>query len=271
MNIKQLETKARNIRTNIIKTIHHAGSGHPAGSLGMADIFTVLYFDFLKINPKKPNDPKRDYLILSNGHICPALYAAMAEKGYIKKQELMTLRKFGSRLQGHPHRKELPGLETSSGPLGSGLSQGVGIALGLKLDKKQNRVICLTSDGEHDEGNTWEAVMLAGKYKLDNLVQIIDRNKIQIDGPTNIVLPLNSLKAKYKAFGWIVQEINGNDIDEIKEALKKTDLQRRQPKVIIANTTPGKGVSFMEHKYQWHGKAPNDLETEHALKELNKK
>lgn len=265
-----LKEKANDIRIDIIRMIHEAGSGHPGGSLGMTDIFTALYFRFLKIDVKNPSAPKRDYLILSNGHICPALYATMAHRGFFDKKELMSLRKLNSRLQGHPHRESLSGLETSSGPLGSGLSQAAGLALGLKMDKKKNHVFCLGSDGEHDEGNTWEAVLFAHKNHLDNLTYIIDRNRIQIDGRTEDVMPLGSLKEKYLSFGWGVIEIDGNDMHQIIHALSKALHERNKPLVIIANTMPGKGVSFMEGKYEWHGKAPNDEETKKALEELER-
>lgn len=265
---KKLALKANEIRQEVVSMIHFSESGHPAGSLGMADVLTVLYFKFLKVYPKKPDNPKRDYLILSNGHICPVLYATMAHKGFFPVEELPSLRQFKTRLQGHPHREELPGLETSSGPLGSGLSQGCGIALGLKRDKKKNRVVVLTSDGEHEEGNTWEAVLFANKYKLDNLIQIMDRNHIQIDGTTDEVMPLRKMKKKYEAFGWHVQEINGNNYEEIIDALELADKLKGQPKLIIANNVPGKGVSFMENDRKWHGKAPNDFETHTAIQEL---
>ncbi len=268
MNVKTLEGKAKEIRRTIIKTLSEKPSGHTGGSLGMTDVFTVLYYDFLKVNPKKPHSKDRDYLVLSNGHICPVLYVVMSKKGFFPEKELSTLRKTNSRLQGHPHRTVLPGLETTSGPLGSGLSQASGMALGLKRDKKNNRVVCLTSDGEHEEGNTWEAVLFAAKYKLNNLIQIIDRNKIQIDGYTEDVMPLGSLAKKYKSFDWEVIEINGNDINEVKDALKEADKEKNKPVVIIANTTPGKGVSFMENKYEWHGRVPNEEETKKALEEL---
>lgn len=265
-----LELKANTIRQDIVKMLHSAGSGHPGGSLGMTDIFTALYFDYLKVNPKKPKDPKRDYLVLSNGHICPVLYATMSERGFFPKSRLATLRKLGSKLQGHPHRETLPGIETTSGPLGSGLSQASGIALGLKMDKKQNKVVCLTSDGEHDEGNTWEAVLFAHKYHLNNLINIIDRNRIQISGNTEDVLPLGSLKEKYLAFGWGVIEIDGNDMHQVMHALKIAMHERHKPLAIIAHTILGKGVHFMEGKPEWHGKTPNEEELKKALEELNR-
>lgn len=268
---KNLKLISNNIRQDIIKMVYEAGSGHPGGSLGMADIFTALYFDFLKVNPKNPKDENRDYLILSNGHICPVLYATLARKGFFPVNELSTLRKLGSRLQGHPHREALPGLETTSGPLGSGLSQGAGIALGLKNDGKKNKVIVITSDGEHDEGNTWEAVMFAHKYHLDNLIQIMDRNRIQLSGHTEQIMPLGSLREKYIAFGWGVIDIAGNDMEQILEALEAAKHKRNKPLLIIAHTTLGKGVSFMENKSEWHGKAPTKEEAENAIKELKEK
>lgn len=263
-----LVKKAKEIRIDMLKMLNKAGSGHTAGPLGMVEIFTYLYFKFLKINPKKPLDKKRDYLILSNGHICPVQYTVLANRGFFNKAKLNTLRKLGSPLQGHPHRTALPGIETTSGPLGSGISQAAGIALGLRLDKLNNKVVCITSDGEHQEGNTWEAVLFAAKYKLNNLIVIIDRNFIQIDGNTEEVLPLGSLADKYKSFNWHVQEINGNNFKEIERALNNASKIKDKPCVIVANTTPGKGVSFMENDYKWHGKTPNDEELKKALEEL---
>jgi transketolase len=237
--------------------------------LGSVDIFTVLYFDFLNIDPKSPWKEDRDYFILSNGHVCPALYATLANRGYFERKELATLRKINSRLQGHPHRNYLPGIETSSGPLGSGLSQAAGLALALKRDGKPNRVICLTSDGEHDEGNHWEAVMFAHKYHLNNLTVIVDRNRIQISGNTEDVMPLGSLKEKYLAFGWGAIEIDGNSIPQIISALDKVGHERQKPLVIVANTIPGKGVKMFENNYKWHGKVPEQEEFIKALKEID--
>ncbi|MFT4311005.1 MAG: transketolase [Candidatus Woesearchaeota archaeon] len=262
----KLKKELKQIRKDLLIMLNKAGSGHTAGPLGMAEIFYELYFNFLNINPKKPLDKNRDYLILSNGHICPILYTVMAHRGFFKKEELLTLRKLGSRLQGHPQREHLNGLETTSGPLGSGLSQACGISLGLQNDKKSNKVICLTSDGEHGEGNTWEAVLFAKKHDL-KIINIIDRNYIQIDGNTEDVLPLGNLKQKYESFGWEAVEIDGNDLKQIKSALKKASYAKG-PFVIVANTTPGKGVSFMENNYKWHGKTPSDEELKLALEEL---
>lgn len=268
--IKDLELMANTIRQDIITSLVEAKSGHSAGPLGMADIFTALYFNILKHNPKKLFWKQRDRLVLSNGHICPVLYATMANAGYFPKKELMTLRKLGTRLQGHPHREALPGLETTSGPLGSGLSQAAGMAYALKLDKKKNLVFCLTSDGEHDEGNTWEAVLFAAKHKLDNLIAVLDRNYIQIDGNTEDVMPLDPVDKKYKAFNWNVKTIDGNNMKQILSTLQKARRNKGKPLMIIANTTPGKGVSFMENDYTWHGKPPTKEQGEMALAELRK-
>jgi len=270
-NIRKLKQISNLLRQTVIKMLAKAGSGHTAGPLGMADVFACLYFNIANHNPKNPEWAQRDYIILSNGHICPIRYAAMAFAGYFPLSELMTLRKMNSRLQGHPHRGSLPGLETSSGPLGQGVSQAAGLALGLKMDKKNNWVYLLTSDGEHDEGQTWEAVMFAAKYKLDNLINIVDRNKIQISGSTEEIMPLDGLKEKYKAFGWHVLEINGNKVEEILDALKKakqTAKSKKSPVCIIAHTMPGKGVSFMENNSEWHGKTPTKVEAEEALRQL---
>jgi len=266
--LKYLEEKANEIRQDIIKMLLEAKSGHSAGSLGMADVFTALYFHVLNHNPKKPNWPDRDRVVLSNGHICPVLYATLAHAGYFKLEELKTLRKLDSRLQGHPHRGSLAGIETTSGPLGSGLSQAIGMALASKLDKKKNRIFCLMSDGEHDEGNTWEAIMFAGKNRLNNLTAIIDRNNIQIDGFTEEVMPLESLREKYESFNWHVLEVDGHNISDIVAAIFEAKAIYEKPTVIIAHTIPGKGVGFMEQSYFWHGIAPNKEQAREALSEL---
>ncbi|HEY4500573.1 MAG TPA: transketolase [Candidatus Paceibacterota bacterium] len=269
--IKELELKANQIRQSIIEMLLSAGSGHTAGPLGMADVFTTLYFHTLKHNPKQQDWPERDRLVLSNGHIAPVLYATMAHAGYFPVSELKTLRKFGTRLQGHPHREYLPMLETSSGPLGCGLSQAVGMALADRIDNGKNsqkRIYCLTSDGEHDEGNTWEAIMLAGKEKLNNLVSVVDRNNIQIDGYTEDVMPLEPLANKYITFNWHVIEIDGNSIAEIALAFDEAKTIFEKPTVVIAHTIPGRGVAEFERKYEWHGKPPNTEEAAMALKEL---
>lgn len=269
--IKQLEEKANAIRESIIEMLLAAGSGHTAGPLGMADIFTVLYFHTLKHNPKQPKWPERDRLLLSNGHICPVLYATMAHAGYFPVTELKTLRKFGSRLQGHPERMFLPMLETSSGPLGEGLSQAVGMAIAERMDNgvsSAKRFYCMTSDGEHDEGNTWEAVMLAGKEKLHNLVAVMDRNNIQIDGFTEDIMPMEPVADKYRAFNWHVIEIDGHNMQAIADAFEQARAVYEKPTMIIAHTIPGKGVKEFENRFEWHGKPPNKEEAAMALKEL---
>jgi transketolase len=258
--LKDLEEKATEIRELIIESLLEAGSGHSAGPLGMADIFSAFYFHILNHDPKNPGWDKRDRLVLSNGHICPVRYAAMALSGYFPLDELKTLRKINSRLQGHPHRTALPGVETTSGPLGEGVSQAIGIALALKMDKKNYRVYCVTSDGEHQEGNTWEAAMFAGKNRVDNLTLIIDRNNIQIDGFTEDVMPLESLRAKYEAFNWAVLEVDGHNIRAFVDAISEALAIHEKPTVIIAHTIPGKGVDFMENNYLWHGNPPDAID-----------
>ncbi len=268
--IKELEKKANDIRQSIVEMLMEAKSGHTAGPLGMADIFTLFYFHILKHNPKDPFWEERDRLVLSNGHICPVLYATMAHAGYFPVEELKTLRKLGTRLQGHPHREYLPFVENSSGPLGAGLSQAVGMALADRMDKKDGDrfIYCFMSDGEHDEGNTWEAIMLAGKNKLRNLIAIVDRNNIQIDGYTEHIMPLEPLAEKWRAFNWQVIEVGGHDLKAVNEAVEKAQKILDKPTVIIAHTIPGKGVKEFEGDYKWHGKAPNKEEGEMALKEL---
>jgi transketolase len=266
--LKFLEEMATSLREDVIEMLLEAGSGHSAGPLGMADIFSALYFHVLNHNPKKPDWADRDRLILSNGHICPIRYAAMARAGYFPLEELLTLRKINTRLQGHPHRQSLPGVETTSGPLGSGLSQSIGISLAAKLDNKKYRIYCVMSDGEHDEGNTWEAVMFAGKNKLSNITAILDRNNIQIDGYTENVMPLDSLKEKYESFKWHVLEIDGHNIEQFIDAVNEARAIHEKPTIIIAHTIPGKGVSFMENDYLWHGKPPAKDEAAKALNEL---
>lgn len=266
--VKRLEEKANQIRQDIIAMLTEAGSGHSAGPLGMTDIFTAFYFHILNHDPKRPDWPDRDRLILSNGHICPVRYAAMAHAGYFPMEELKTLRKLNTRLQGHPHRTALPGVETTSGPLGSGISQSIGMALAAKLDNKKYRIYCLTSDGEHDAGNAWEAIMFAGKRKLSNITVVIDRNNIQIDGHTEDVMPLEPLKDKYESFNWHVLEVDGHNIEEFVDAVNEAKAIYEKPTVIIAHTIPGKGVSFMENNYLWHGIPPKPEEAKVALKEL---
>ena len=269
LTLKKLETIANDIREDIIKMLEHAGSGHSAGPLGLADIFTALYFDIMKHDPKNPDWDERDILLLSNGHCVPVRYATMAHAGYLPRKELMTLRQFGSRLQGHPERLRLPGLENTSGPLGSGLSQACGMALAMRMDKQTHRwVYVVMGDGEQNEGNVWEAAMLASKYKLNNIIAITDRNNIQIDGPTETVMPLEDFKAKWEAFGWHVLEIDGNDIEAVIDACTMAKAIAEKPIMIIAYTVPGKGVDFMEYDFHWHGAPPNHEQAVKALHEL---
>ncbi|PJE73286.1 MAG: transketolase [Candidatus Tagabacteria bacterium CG10_big_fil_rev_8_21_14_0_10_40_13] len=268
--IKFLETKANEIRQDIIKMLLEAGSGHSAGSLGMADIFTAFYFHILKHNPEKPDWEERDRLVLSNGHICPVLYAAMAHAGYFPVKELMTLRKFGTRLQGHPHKSSLPGLENSSGPIAHGMGIAVGMAIAAKMDSKKYQVYCLVGDGGQDEGMTWEAAALAGKWRLDNLTFVMDRNNIQIDGYTEDVMPKEPLRDKYEAFGWRVIDVDGHNIGEFVNACDEAKAIFEKPVMIIAHTIPGKGVDFMEGKFEWHGRTPNEDEAKEALRQLQK-
>ena len=266
--IKFLEEMANTIRQDCIEMVVNAGSGHVAGPLDMADIFTALYFHILQHDPKNPEWPERDRLVLSNGHICPVRYAAMARAGYFPVEELKTLRKFGTRLQGHPHRTALPGVETTSGPLGSGLSQAVGMAIAAKMDKKKNNVYCLMSDAEHESGQIWEAALLAGKLKLDNLTALIDRNNIQIDGMTEDIMPLEPLREKYEAFNWHVIDLNGHDMQEIVNAFEMAHAVYEKPVVIIAHTIAGKGVDFMEFSYPWHSKTFKPEEVKESLNQL---
>jgi len=257
--IQELELKANEIRKSTIEMLIEAGSGHTAGPLGMADIFTLFYFHILKHDPKNPNWEDRDRLVLSNGHICPVLYASMAHSGYFPIKELKTLRKFGSRLQGHPHREFLAALESSSGPLGSGLSQALGMALADRIDNSKTSdkfFYCFMGDGELDEGQVWEAVMHAGKEKLHNLIGIIDRNNIQIDGYTEDVMPLESLHDKFESFNWHVIEVDGHNLEEVNDAVEQAKAIFHKPSVIIAHTIPGKGVDFMERIPEWHGNPP---------------
>ncbi len=268
--LKLLEEKALHIRRSVVHMLAEAGSGHAAGPLGLADIFASLYFHVLRHNPAHPDWPHRDRLVLSNGHTCPALYAALAHAGYFPVSELKRLRKLGSPLQGHPHRGDVPGIETTSGPLGSGLSQAIGMAIAAHLDRERRFVYVITSDGEHDEGNYWEAVMYAGNhgYELSQLIVIVDRNNIQIDGNTEDVMALEPLAEKYRAFGWHVMHIDGHRHEAIIHAAAEAQAVYEAPSVIIAHTVPGKGVSFMEHDYRWHGRAPTKAEAAAALKEL---
>ncbi|MFI5270611.1 MAG: transketolase [Candidatus Saccharimonadales bacterium] len=268
-SIEELEIIANDIRKDIIRMLEHAGSGHSAGPLGLADIFTALYFDIMKHDPKNPDWDERDILLLSNGHCVPVRYATMAHAGYFDKKELLTLRQLGSRLQGHPERQKLPGLENTSGPLGSGLSQACGMSLALRMNNQGHRwIYVVMGDGEQDEGNVWEAAMLANKYKLSNIIAITDRNNIQIDGPTESVMPLEDFKAKWQAFGWHVIEVDGNDIDAVIDACAMGRAVTEKPTMIIAYTVPGKGVDFMEYDFHWHGSPPNHEQAVKALHEL---
>ena len=276
MTTKQLELMAVTVREDIINMLTEAGSGHSAGPLGMADIFVALYFEILNHRPKQPDWADRDRFILSNGHTVPVRYATMARAGYFPIKELATLRKLGSRLQGHPERVRLPGMETTSGPLGSGLSQACGLALGSRLEgHKTRRIYCMMGDGELDEGNIWEAAMLASRYHLSNLTAFVDRNNIQIDGPTETVMPLENLVAKWEAFGWHVIEVDGHNFQEIIAAAGMARAIAEKPTVIICHTIPGKGVDFMEYDYRFHGyfakvegAPPPDEQARLALHEL---
>jgi transketolase len=277
--VRALELKANQIRQSIVEMLVAAGSGHTAGPLGMADIFALLYFHVLQHDPKQPEWEERDRVVLSNGHICPVLYATLAHAGYFPVEELLTLRKFGSRLQGHPHRTALPGIETSSGPLGSGLSQAVGMALAERIDNPYSSkyFYCLAGDGELNEGQIWEAAMLAGKEKLHNLIVIIDRNGIQIDGYTKDVMPLEPLAEKFESFGFDVQEVDGHNIRAMNDAIGKAQAVYSQPSVIIAHTIASKGVDVFERDFRWHGnppgkgpedRVPKDKQAEVALSKL---
>jgi transketolase len=269
LSINELKYKSNDIRQDIIKMLLEAKSGHSAGPLGMADVFASLYFNVLNHTPENPKWESRDFLVLSCGHICPVLYASLGEAGYFPREELLTLRKFGTRLHGHPHNLALPGIETSSGPLAQGTSQAVGIAYGLMMDRqKSRRVYLIMSDGEQQEGQVWEAVMFAGKYKLHNITAIMDRNNIQIDGYTEDVMPLESLKAKYEAFNWHVLEVDGHNHQQIIDACNEAKAIYEKPTLIIAHTIPGKGVDFMEYDYKWHGSPPSKEQAGLALKEL---
>ncbi len=266
--VKELEGKANLIRQTVIKMLVAAGSGHTAGPLGMADIFTAFYFHILNHEPRSPSWEDRDRLILSNGHITPVRYAAMAHAGYFPIAETLTLRKFGTRLQGHPERERLPGVETTAGPLGLGLGQAAGIAYGARMDNKKFRVYCLMSDAEQQAGNIWESAMFAGNNKLSNLTAVIDRNNIQISGMTEQVMPLEPLRAKYEAFNWHVLEVDGHNIEAFVDAVEEARAIYEKPTVIIAHTIPGKGIKEIEFDYNWHGKPPKPEEAKKFLAEL---
>lgn len=270
----QLSKAAWQIRQDILTMIYHAGSGHPGGSLGMSDVFTALYLGkILRHDPKRPEWDKRDYLLVSNGHISPVIYATLAKAGYFDRSELSTFRQVNSKLQGHPHyvpqpSERVPGVENTSGPLGQGLSQAAGLALALRLDGKKNLVYCLMSDGEQQEGQIWEAYQFIAHHRLDQLIGIIDYNHIQISGTTKDVLDLGQLKAKLMSFGLRVLEMNAHDFTSIFETFEKAKQPSQNPTIILAKSIPGKGVSFMEGDYRWHGKVPSNSEYNQALKEL---
>ena len=266
--IKELELQANDIRISIIDMLEDAGSGHTAGPLGMTDIFTAFYFELLNHDPKNPDWDERDRLILSNGHIVPVRYATMAHAGYFPLDELKTLRKFGSRLQGHPERHKLPGIENTAGPLGTGLGQAAGMAYGLRMDDKNNRVYCLTGDGELDCGNIWESAMFAAHHNLSNLTAVVDRNNIQINGMTENVMKLGDLKGKWESFGWHVIEVDGHNIQAFVDAVHQAHAIQEKPTCIIAHTIPGKGIKEIENKFEWHGKPPSTEEEKRFLKEL---
>jgi transketolase len=266
--LAQLQQQANDIRISIIDMLEDAGSGHTAGPLGMTDIFTAFYFHILNHDPKNPDWAERDRLILSNGHIVPVRYATMAHAGYFPLSELSTLRQFGSRLQGHPERHKLPGVETTSGPLGTGLGQVAGMALSLRMDGKPQQVYCLTGDGELNCGNIWESAMFASHHNLSNLTVVVDRNNIQINGFTENVMKLEDLRAKWESFGWHVIEVDGHNIRAFVDAVHQAHAIQQKPTCIIAHTIPGKGISEIENKYEWHGKPPSAEEEERFLKEL---
>lgn len=267
--IRQLEARARELRQLVVRQVTAASSGHVAGPLGFADVMAVLYFRILRLRPEEPNWIDRDLFIMSNGHYAPLLYAAMAMRGFLSESELMSLRQFDSRLQGHPERVKLPGLETTSGPLGCGLSQAAGMAYHIQYLQNANRfVYCSLGDGELNEGNIWEAAMFAAKYKLGRLITIVDRNDIQIGGSTEQVMSLGNLGDKWRSFGWYVQEIDGHDMAQIITAIEAVQVVREQPSIIIARTIPGRGVDFMEGDYRWHGKAPSVKQAAAALAQL---
>jgi transketolase len=265
---KALQAKAKIIRKHIIEMTGAAGSGHPGGSLSIADIIAVLYFSHMKIKPEDPSWPDRDRFVLSKGHGCPALYAALAETGYFPVKKLLTLRKLGSMLQGHPDMRRTPGVEMSSGSLGLGVSAAVGMALAAKIDKKTYNVYSIIGDGESQEGIVWESALFASHYNLDNLVVFLDNNGLQIDGSCQDIISLEPIDDKWKAFGWHTIKIDGHDIGQITESLEKANKVQGKPVIIIAKTVKGKGVSFMENQVDWHGRAPSKEEVEKALKEL---
>lgn len=268
VNYGELAKKAADIRVDIIKGVFSANSGHPGGSLSAADILAVLYFHEMKIDPKNPKWEERDKFVLSKGHAAPVLYAALAERGYFEKESLTTLRHIGSKLQGHPDCKKVPGVEMSTGSLGQGLSAAVGMALANKLDKKENRVYALLGDGEIQEGIIWEAAMSAAHYKLDNLCAVLDWNGLQIDGKNDVVMKVTPIDEKFKAFGWNVIAIDGHNVEEIIKGFEKARESKGMPTLLLAKTVKGKGVSFMENEAGWHGKAPSEEQAKQAVQEL---
>ena len=268
MDIKELEVKATEIRRSIIRSLHAAGSGHPGGSLSMADIVTALYFEEMNIDPADPKKKGRDKLIFSKGHAGPAQYAALAARGYFPEEDLLTLRKLGSNFQGHPNMDLVPGIEMSTGSLGQGFGTAGGMALANRLDEDPGRIYVVLGDGELQEGIVWEAAMSAAHYKLDNMVAIVDHNGLQIDGRNDDVMRVMPIADKFRAFGWNVIEIDGHDMEQILDAFAKARACKGMPSVIVAETVKGKGVSFMENQAGWHGKAPGDEQTEQALAEL---
>lgn len=271
MNILDLQKTANEIRKGIVSGVHAAKAGHPGGSLSAAEIFTYLYFEEMNVDPKNPKDPDRDRFVLSKGHTAPGLYAALAEKGYFPKEDLLTLRHLGSYLQGHPDMKHIPGVDMSSGSLGQGISAAAGMALGAKLTKKDFRVYTLLGDGEIQEGQVWEAAMFAGAKKLDNLVVIVDNNGLQIDGPVDKVNTPYPIDKKFEAFNFhVINVADGNDFAQLKAAFDEARTVKGMPTAIIAKTLKGKGVSFMENQVGWHGKAPNDEEYKIAMEDLEK-
>lgn len=268
MSMRDLERKAYDLRQDVIKMLVEAKSGHSAGPLGLAEFFTVMYFHVLKHDPKNPAWPERDRLCMSCGHVVPIRYAAMIEAGYIEQDAIKTLRKFGSKLQGHPGYVDWPAVEHSSGPLGQGLSVAIGMALSARMNNEKHWIYCLMSDGEQDEGQIWEAAMFAGKNRINNLIGFIDRNNIQIDGVTEDVMPLEPLRKKWEAFNWHVMDVDGHNVEQIIDAINTAKAVREKPSLIILHTIPGKGVDFMEYDFNWHGKPPKPEEAKIALQEL---
>ncbi len=268
--VAELETRGREIRIKLLEMIHKSGAGHPGGSLSAADIVTALYFHFMRIDPKNPDWPERDRFILSKGHACPVWYTALALRGYFPESVLGTLRRLGSPLQGHPSMKDCPGIDTTTGSLGNGLSIGIGMALAAKLDKRDYRVFVILGDGELDEGLVWEAALCAAKFELDNLIVFVDYNHLQLDGTTEEIMPLEPLTDKWRAFNWRVFEMDGHDMEQILATVSLAVKPQGKPTVIVAHTVKGKGVSYMENEVDWHGKAPNDEQLKQALEELSR-